>query len=615
MAVSHEEAARSYYYLASAGLSAAEALEAMPQVARLAEAAAIDMADATDYATDIMTAFGYTVKDLGMINDVLVATITKTNTNLPMLADAMKYVASVAHTAGVSITETAAAIGMLSNAGIKGSMAGTGLRRIITELMAPSDRAKEVMERLGITMEDVNLKTHSLADVIQLLKDRGATSADIMEMFGQRGGTAMLALMNQGVPALKQLEEELRNSQGITEEVAKTQEQTLNKQLQILKNNFNDLAISVGETLVPALNTVVEILLKLADAFNALPSPIKSLITHAIALGSVIMVFAGVAKAASVVAGVLGAGGALAGAASALSGIASAIGAALAAIAGAISLPVVAIAALIAAIVALIFNIGGFRDKVVAALKWVADKLVGFVQMWLKWWLKLHEPVIKAMQAIWNFLSPYVGKLKALFMKIVDGIWSTLKSAVGKVAGVAKEIGTSLWNGIKGGVAKVVDAVKEPLQRAWDYLKSLPGRFKNAALNIGRSIVDGLVRGVRNLAQRLWDYVVKPVHNAVNAIKDFLHISSPSKVFMDIGRNIVEGYAQGLEYARRLKAELPLPVPTVMSTGGVPTAAAPAPTPTGNNINVIINVQSTNATPEEIADAVRRALEREMGEM
>jgi len=156
LGISHEEAARSYYYLASAGLSAAESLKAMPAVAKLAKAGALDMAEATDIATDIMTAFGKEVEDLANINDILIATVTKSNTNLQMLGEAMKYLAPSAHAVGWSIEEMSAAVGLLSNAGIKASQAGTYLRQIIAQLLDPTDTAKGVLESLGLTVEDIN---------------------------------------------------------------------------------------------------------------------------------------------------------------------------------------------------------------------------------------------------------------------------------------------------------------------------------------------------------------------------------------------------------------------------------------------------------------------------
>lgn len=529
MRVSHDEAARSYYYLASAGLSAAEALEAMPTVARLAEAAAIDMAEATDYATDIMTAFGYTVKDLGYISDVLVQTVRSANTDLPMLADAMKYVSAVAHTAGVSLTEASAAIGLLSNAGIKGSMAGTGLRRIISELLNPSDRAREVFEKLGITMEDVDLKTHSLADVIELLEEKGATAADVMQIFGERGGTAMLVLMNTGGEALKQFTQELENAKGATEEVAKTQEQTLNAQIDILKNNLTDIAITVGEQLIPALNRIVEAIRIIVDTFNSLPEPVQKVIAQFVAFGSVAMVIMGVVKAVTALAGVLGVGGALTTAASvagtAISGLITVIGG----IVAAVGAPILAIAALGAAILALVFNVGGARDK--------------------------------------------------------------LKEIIGTIVEAFKWFGGEVKNIISNAFNAVIDALGGFISPIWEKAKG-----------IGSAIVNGIKNGLANLWETLKSALTEPIEKAVDWIKDKLGIASPSKVFMDIGRNIVRGYAEGLKQTFN---EVPQTLPT-------PAISAPIRESGTKELHVYVDLHGAVIKEEADVDMLVEKIERRL---
>jgi len=529
MAVSHVEAAKSYYYLASAGLSAAEALEAMPHVARLAEAAAIDMAEATDYATDIMTAFGYTVKDLGYVNDVLIQTVRRANTDLPMLADAMKYVAAVAHTAGVSLAESSAAIGLLSNAGIKGSMAGTSLRRIIASLINPTDKAKETLEALGITMEDIDLRTHTLADVIDLLKEKGATAADIMTIFGTRAGNAMLALMNTGGEALRQLTQELENAKGATEEVAKTQEQTLNKQIQILKNNLTDISITVAEQLVPTLVKITEIAMQIVEKFNSLPEPVQKVIAQFVAFGSVAMVIMGVVKAVTALAGVLGVGGALTTAASvagtAISGLITVIGG----IVAAVGAPILAIAALGAAILALVFNVGGARDK--------------------------------------------------------------LKEIIGTIVEAFKWFGGEVKNIISNAFNAVIDALGGFISSIWEKAKG-----------IGSAIVNGIKNGLANLWETLKSALMEPIEKAVDWIKDKLGIASPSRVFMDIGRNIVRGYAEGLKQTFN---EVPQTLPT-------PAISAPIRESGTKELHVYVDLHGAVIKEEADVDMLVEKIERRL---
>ncbi|MBO8181117.1 MAG: phage tail tape measure protein, partial [Archaeoglobus sp.] len=551
LAISHEEAARSYYYLASAGLSAAEALKAMPEVAKLAKAGALDMAEATDIATDIMTAFGQSVEDLTHINDVLIATVTKSNTNLQQLGEAMKYLAPSAHAVGWSLEEMSAAVGLLSNAGIKASQAGTYLRQVIAQLLDPTDEAKETLEKLGLTVEDVNPKTNSLADILQKLKESGASASDIMQIFGVRAGTAVLALMDQGVPALRQFTEEVKNAGGITDKVAKTQMESFREQMNRIKSILTDIAITIGGTLAPKLEEfagklsevlqneeTMEKMQELADGIGEAMDGVITALTLVLNILSkippegwkiigvftaltamagpilgVVKVFSGLWSVISSVTGALGGlsgivstvGGALGG----LSGIASTVGGALTALAGAISLPVVAIGALIAAIVALVFNIGGFRDKVISALKWVAEKLYDFVTTWIEMWTKIYELLYEVLQKVWDIIT----------------------SAVSKIVSKIKELGQQAWEGIKSGFSRIAEPVKEKFNEILAFIAGLPGQLKAKAIELGWAIVDGFKAGLSSLFTVIKDSLTNPVEEAVNTIKSWLGISSPSKVF------------------------------------------------------------------------------------
>jgi len=632
MAVSQEEVARAYYYLASAGLSAKESLEAVTEVAKLAVAAHMDMAEATDIAVNTMKAFGLTVQDLTRINDTLIATVTKSNTNLQQLGEAMKYVAPFAHQVGWSLEEVSAALGILANHGIKASQAGTYLRQAIAQLINPTDSAKEAMERLGLTVEDLNPETHSLAEILQELQDAGASTADIMEIFGVRAGSAIAVLMQEGAPALRQFTQEIKNSGDITDEVVKKQQEAFSEQWKIFENNLRTLAITIGSVVVPALNDMLQPLIRILQAFNDLPEPIQKATGAFIALGATLMMVAGAVKVISGVMSLLGMGGLLSSITGAIGGLTGALGGlgavtgalsgafsaltgALAAVAGAISLPIVVIGLLIAAIVALIFNIGGFRDKVIKALTWVGEHLVKFGKLWLKWWLKLHAPVLKAMHAIWNAISPYVAKVVAKLRELGRRAWEAVSTAFSRLAQPVKDAMNRMFNAVASIKDKIANALKSAWERAINYIRGLPSKFWDYTLRIGKAIVNGLVAGVAGLARALWDKVVSPVRSAVDTLKDLLDIHSPSGVFEEIGKAIVEGYARGLATAEKIQPTLPMPeIHPAFISGSYPSAPTPAGPRMPPQVNVTIHVNQTNARPEDIADAVRRALEREIGE-
>ena len=136
---SASEAADAMGFLAQAGFEADEILGAMPGTLNLAAAANVDLATSADIASNVLSGYGLEVSELGHANDVLVATMTKTNTDLLQLGEAMKYAGPVASAAGVSFEGAAAAIGLMGNAGIQGSMAGTSLRGAISRILSPTD--------------------------------------------------------------------------------------------------------------------------------------------------------------------------------------------------------------------------------------------------------------------------------------------------------------------------------------------------------------------------------------------------------------------------------------------------------------------------------------------
>ena len=183
----------------------------------------IDLARSADIASNILTGFGLDVKELDMAVDVLVKTFTSANTDLSQLGEAFKMVAPIAASAGLSFTETSAALGLLGNAGIQASLAGTSLRASIAALLSPSSAAAAVMDRLGVSALDTEGNLKTLTDIVEQLEKSGATTADMLTIFGKRAGPAMAALVSQGSKALKELDETLQAAGGTAKEIADKQ--------------------------------------------------------------------------------------------------------------------------------------------------------------------------------------------------------------------------------------------------------------------------------------------------------------------------------------------------------------------------------------------------------
>lgn len=613
--VSAKEAAQGYYYLASAGLSAAEAMAAMPKIARLAEAAHIDMATATDIAVNALRAFGLEVEDIEHVNDTLIGTVTRTNTNLLQLAEALKYVAPVAHSVGWSIEEVSAAIGILANSGIKGSQAGTGLRRVLSELLNPSDRAREVFQELGLTMDDLNPKTHSLTEVLQTLKEHGATTAQVMAIFGDRGGNVALNLMEAST-ATQNLTEQLRGLKGETENVASIQETSLSAQLKKLKNNIEDVSITIGEQLAPVIeqlsgkltelaqnenvkNFVKEFGTGMADGFTAMADAMAGVSSGLTQLGPGFGRVLGALTALAMVVGpILIAFKALASVFSAVSAAAgvigpmlSAIGPALGALAAAIGWPIIAIGLLIAAIAALAFNIGGARDKVVDFASWLKEGLVGALK-------RAWEGIKKFAEVMENAISTAVDKIKEYGPKALAA---------------TKALAEKVVNGLRDGLASLKDKAAEKLEGLVDAIKALPEKVKSEAVKLGKAAVDGIKNGLSNLTRMLKDALLGPIKDAINKVKEILHIGSPSKVFAEIGRNIVEGYEEGIEGAAR-KLNPVLPGITISPARAMPAGVSSYAERRTANVNISLSGVAIRQDDdiERLADEIEERLGRRL---
>lgn len=261
-AFSASEAADAMGFLAMAGFDSDQILGSMNDTLNLAAAAQMDLGSAADTVSNIMTGYGLATSETGHATDVLVKAMTSANTDLAQLGEAMKYAGPVASGVGVSFEEAAAAIGLMGNAGIQGSMAGTSLRGAIARLASPTSNAVGLLETLaaragitGVNMEDMAKKVGSgvgpfgdMASTVDFLTQSGATAGEMMELFGQRAGPAMQALVSQGSGALRDLTADLEDSGGTAKRIADVQMSGFNGAMASLRSAFEAVQIAIGES-------------------------------------------------------------------------------------------------------------------------------------------------------------------------------------------------------------------------------------------------------------------------------------------------------------------------------------------------------------------------------
>jgi TP901 family phage tail tape measure protein len=275
------EAASGLEFLALAGLTFEQSLEALPATLNLAQAAALDLGRSADIVTNIMAGYEIKAADLVKTTDVLTATFTNSNTNLEELGQAFKYVGPVAKGLGLELEETSAILGILASAGYKAESGGTALRNILLALVAPAGNAGKLMKELGVdttalgidiassaaalaslgvtvkdaegNLRDFPLIMDDLRAGLQKIQDPADRTAILIEIFGKRGGPQMAALLSKGGEAVTGLEDKIRSLGGVTKRISEEMESGMGGALRSLRSAFESVAISAGDNFAEGL--------------------------------------------------------------------------------------------------------------------------------------------------------------------------------------------------------------------------------------------------------------------------------------------------------------------------------------------------------------------------
>jgi TP901 family phage tail tape measure protein len=268
------QAADAMSQLIKGGFGVTETYDALPGVMQLAAAATIEIADAADIATNVLSGFGLEVNELARVNDYLAQTANASDTDVRELGEAFKYVGPVAKGAGMSLQETTATLGLFAENGIRGSMAGTALRGAITALLNPTDKVANKLDELGVNAVTANGQLRPMNEIVDQLAKSGATTADIMQIFGQRAGPAMVALLAQGGGALRNFTGMLEDSRGVAQNLADSKMGGLSGAIEQLKGSLETLAITVGESgLLGFATGLAEGVVGIVNALTKVPKP------------------------------------------------------------------------------------------------------------------------------------------------------------------------------------------------------------------------------------------------------------------------------------------------------------------------------------------------------
>ena len=296
---SASESADALNYMALAGWDTKDMLNGIDGVMQLAAASGEDLGQVSDIVTDSLTAFGLKAKDSGRFADVLAQTSSKANTDVRGLGEAFKYAAPVAGALGYTVEDTSIAIGLMSNAGIKGEKVGTALRTMFTNLAKPTKAMKDKMEELGISITDSNGKMLPMRDVMGQLRDKfkglskDQQASAAATIFGKEAMSGALAVINASDEDYKKLTKSIDNSTGASKRMSDEMEGGIGGSIRKMKSAIESMAISIGDVLAPHIRKAAELLAFLADKFANMPGWVKTAVVglgvFAAALGPLIL--------------------------------------------------------------------------------------------------------------------------------------------------------------------------------------------------------------------------------------------------------------------------------------------------------------------------------------
>lgn len=474
---SADQVAEGYFFLASAGLDAAQSIGALPQVAAFATAGNFDLARATDLATDAQSALGMTSGDaeenlqgLTRVTDVLVKANTLANASVEQFSTSLTNKAGAAlRNLNKDMEEGVAVLGVFADQGIKGEQAGTMLTATLDGLSRNAINNSDEFERLGIQVFDADGNMRNMADIVGDLEGSlGGMSdeqkrAELMGLgFNKQALDGINALMGSS-DAIREYESELRNAGGTTEEVADKQLESFAAQWDLAKSKITDVGISLGSFLVPKMAAAADWVGKntgtvkiLAGVLGGLAAVMLTVAAAQKVWMTLLAIKAGVVKAITV--------------AQWLWNVAMS--------ANPIGLIIIAIAALVAIIIIAYKRSETFRKIVDGAFRGIAAVV--------KWW---WENIVKRYFAFWQAAI-------GLAVDAAKWLWDQVKRRFA----AAKAI----FSAVVGWVNNMWTQARDRFQRIVDFVRGIPGKIRSG-LSTLRDRLMAPFRAAFNAVASLWN--------------------------------------------------------------------------------------------------------------
>lgn len=544
------EAAEAMNYMAMAGWKTEDMLSGIEGIMNLAAASGEDLATTSDIVTDALTAFGLSAKDSGHFADILAAASSNANTNVSMMGETFKYCAPIAGALGFSAEDTAEAIGLMANAGIKSSQAGTALRTIMNNLAGDVKISGKAIGDVTIATTNADGSMRDLSDILadchsafgNLTESEKAQAAE--SLVGKNAMSGFLALMNAGEGDIEKLSSAIDNCDGSAEKMAMTMQDNLAGQLTILKSQLQELAISFGDILMPAIRSIVSKLQGFVDKLNGMDEGTKrTIVTIALLVASIgpllIIIGTVISKIGVAMQGFVK----LANGVSKLkvtvqggTGVLGKLGAAL----GGISAPVLAVVAVIVVLAAAFVHLWktneGFRDAIIGTWNRIKDTISGFCQGIVDRLNALgfqFTDIVDVLKAVWN---GFCQVLAPVFEGVFNNIANILSTVTGVITGILdvfigiftgnwsqawngiKEIFSSIWNGISSFFSNILNVIKGVA----DVILGWFGTSWNEVWTNIKTFFEGIWNGIATFFTTIWETLKNVVTVGIMAIGSIL---------------------------------------------------------------------------------------------
>ena len=510
------ESAEAFTYMAMAGWKTEDMLQGIDGIMALAAADGLDLATTSDIVTDALTAFGLSASDSGHFADVLAKASSNANTNVSMLGESFKYAAPVAGALGYSAEDTAIALGLMANAGIKGSQGGTALRGSLSRLIKPTDDAAALMEKYGLSMTNADGSMKSLGQVMDMLRNNmgDLTEAEQAQaaatLFGQEAMSGMLSIINASDKDYEKLTSAIYDADGAAQQMADTMLDNFSGQLTLLKSALEGLAIQFGEILLPYIKQFVTWLQNLTQKLqNLTPEQKEQIVKWAAVAASIGPVLLVVGKLVTGIGGLITTLGKIPGAVSSISGGMTKLVTGFKNIGEGITLAKAGFPGMAAQASKLGAAIGGITAPVAAVIAIIAALVAAFATLW-----KTNEEFRNKMTSIWNEIKETVGGF-------CDGIVERINSLGFDFKNIT-EVLWSIWKGFCDLLAPVFTGVFQYIADTIGVVLDVILGIFDVFISVFKGDWEGAWEAVKGIFMSVWNYIKDWFTNILNTIKGVL---------------------------------------------------------------------------------------------